>query len=105
MTPRILRKPQAARDILQIASYISEDSLDASIRFLEAVETTFLALARRPLMGASRTFKDATLAGIRMWRVKGFESYLIFYRPLADGIDVVRLVHGARDIETLFRGE
>jgi toxin ParE1/3/4 len=37
-----------------------------------------------------------------MWRVRGFERYLIFYRPTDDGIDVVRVLHGSRDIESLF---
>ena len=37
-----------------------------------------------------------------MWRVKGFEKYLVFYRPLKDGIVVLRVIHGARDIEDLF---
>jgi len=34
--------------------------------------------------------------------VSGFENYLIFYRPLQDGIDVLRIVRGARDIGRLF---
>jgi toxin ParE1/3/4 len=29
-------------------------------------------------------------------------NYLIFYRPLADGIEIVRVLHGARDIDSLF---
>jgi toxin ParE1/3/4 len=37
-----------------------------------------------------------------VWRVKDFEKYLIFYRPQKDGIDVLRIIHGARDIEELF---
>jgi toxin ParE1/3/4 len=37
-----------------------------------------------------------------MWPIGGFEKYLIFYLPLPDGIDVIRVVHGARDIERLF---
>jgi len=104
MTPRIARKPQAKRDVIQIASFIAEDSLDASDRFLESVEAAFLALARRPLMGPSRAFRDPQLAGIRMWPVKDFGKYLIFYRPLATGIEVPRVVHGARDIRKLFGG-
>jgi len=35
--------------------------------------------------------------------VKGFERYLIFYRPLTDGVEILRAIHGARDIERLFR--
>jgi toxin ParE1/3/4 len=40
-----------------------------------------------------------------MWPVKDFEKYLIFYRSLPEGIEVVRIIHGARDIERLFGAE
>jgi plasmid stabilization system protein ParE len=35
--------------------------------------------------------------------VKDFEKYLIFYRPMKDGVVVLRVIHAARDIENLFR--
>jgi hypothetical protein len=37
--------------------------------------------------------------------VKGFESYLVFYLPHQNGIDMIRVIHGARDIESLFARE
>jgi len=40
--------------------------------------------------------------GVRMWRVKGFRRYLIFYRPIEDGIEIVRVIHSSRDIAALF---
>jgi plasmid stabilization system protein ParE len=46
--PRIIRKPKARRDIVDIASFIALDSPLAAERFLEAVEVTFYALARVP---------------------------------------------------------
>ena len=100
--PRIVRKPKAKRDIVDIASFIALDSAPAAERFVEAVEVTLQALARMPRMGAARTFRRPSLAGLRMWSIKGFERYLVFYRPLPDGIDVIRVVHGARDIQRLF---
>ena len=56
-------------------------------------------------MGSPREFQNSHLIGIRQWRVSGFENYLIFYRPIEDGIEVLRVLHGARDIEGLFREE
>jgi len=41
-------------------------------------------------------------AGLRVWPIKAFENYLIFYQPTDAGIDVVRVIHAARDIEALF---
>lgn len=31
-----------------------------------------------------------------------FPNHLIFYRPVEDGIEVLRVVHGAQDIEAIF---
>ena len=45
---------------------------------------------------------DPDLAAIRRFAIKGFENYLIFYLPTKEGIEVVRIIHGSRDIETIF---
>ena len=103
MIPRILRSPDAGRDIVEIGSFIAEDSIEFADLFLEAVETTLLALAKMPRAGATRTFRNPQFVDVRIWRVKDFEKYLIFYRALDEGIQVLRVVHGARDLEDLFR--
>jgi toxin ParE1/3/4 len=98
----VVRRPRARRDIVEIAVFIALDSVEASDRFLEAVESTFQALARMPRVGALCRFRNPRFVGVRMWRVRDFENYLIFYRPRQDGVEVLRLVHGARDIASLF---
>ena len=40
-----------------------------------------------------------------MWHVKGFEDYLIFYRPIDDGVEIFRVLPGKRDIEAIFNDE
>ncbi|MEK6735455.1 MAG: type II toxin-antitoxin system RelE/ParE family toxin [Pseudomonadota bacterium] len=49
------------------------------------------------MIGAPLTLRDLTLAGMRKWRVKDFDNYLIFYLPHHDGILVVRVLHAARN--------
>jgi toxin ParE1/3/4 len=83
-------------------AYIGERNLDAAERFLVAAEETFLKLAEMPQMGRLREFSQPHLADIRSWPIRGFENYLIFYRAMAIGIDVLRVIHGARDIDRLF---
>ena len=39
---------------------------------------------------------------MRKWRVSGFENYLVFYLPRADGVSIVRVLHAARDWWSLF---
>ena len=48
--------------------------------------------------------RDARLADIRVWRISGFEKHLIFYRPCPKGVEILDVIHGARDIETLVFG-
>jgi len=40
--------------------------------------------------------------GLRAWPIDGFRNHLVFYRPTDEGVDIVRVLHGARDIEALF---
>ena len=68
-------------------------------RFLEAAYVTFQELARMPGMGRIRSFPHARLDKLRSFRIKGFENYLIFYRPIQDGVEVFHVVHGARELE------
>lgn len=94
--------PQARVDLVEIASRIGRDNKSSAIRFIDAVEGTFKTLLRSPHLGLRGEFRSPHLADIHRWRVKGFENYLIFYRTLADGISVVRILHGARDVDAIF---
>jgi toxin ParE1/3/4 len=97
----VKRRPQVAIDLLDHAEHISKDSLDTALRFLDAAESTFIFVAKNPEIGALCRFSSAQAEHVRFWPVKGFDKYLIFYQPLSDGIEVVRLLHGARDLEKI----
>lgn len=47
------KRPQVIRDLIELATYIAEDNLEASHRFLAAAETTFKQLGKMPGMGKS----------------------------------------------------
>ena len=100
---RIIRSGKAVRDLVEHYAYIGLDSPDAAERFVTAAEQAFRDLAHMPDMGRHRQFPDAPLAGLRQWHVPGFRNYLIFYRPVEGGIEVLRVLHGARDIKRLFQ--
>lgn len=102
---RVRRSEQAKRDLIEQAWHIAQDSVDAAERFLAACEEAFDTLVRMPEMGVPREFRNPRLEGLRMWPVRGFEKHLVFYQPLADGIRVVRVLHGARDIEGILESE
>jgi toxin ParE1/3/4 len=103
--PRVLKRPAVELDLEGIAAYIGEDNADAANRFLAAAERALEQLARMPEMGQSRVFKNPKLRGLRSWRVSGFSNYLIFYFPIADGIEVLRLVHGAQNLQEILSND
>jgi toxin ParE1/3/4 len=104
MARRVSRKPEVRRDLVGLADYISRDNLDAALRFLDAAERTFNFLAANNQSGQQCGFQQPEIAGLRVWPIEGFRNYLVFYRPTDDGVEILRVLHGARDIEALFGG-
>lgn len=86
---------------MEQASYLAQDNLSAAVRFLSAAEEAFRLLARMPAMGSRRNFANPRLSGLRPWRVPGFEMHLIFYRAIPGGIEVLRVLHGSRDVPSI----
>lgn len=99
---RVIRRVAAKRDLQAHFAYIAEDNEGAAFRFLSAAEESFHDLARNPLMGVACRLRGQRAKGFRRWRVKGFENYLIFYRRIGGGVEIARVMHGARDLERLF---
>jgi toxin ParE1/3/4 len=94
--PRVLKRPQAEADFDDIWWYIAQDNPDAADRLLDAIDERCNLLAQFPLVGTSR---DELIPGLRSTPVG---SYLVFYLPLDDGIEVLRVLHASRDIDSLF---
>ncbi|MBY0505184.1 MAG: type II toxin-antitoxin system RelE/ParE family toxin [Bryobacteraceae bacterium] len=66
-------------------------------RFLQQAEESFRDLASHPAMGAPLSSRAARFEGLRKWRVKQFENFLIFYLPRPDGVSIIRILHATRD--------
>lgn len=96
LMPRLLKRPEAENDLEEIWWFIAQDSPDNADRFLDRIQESCLALSDFPKMGVSREELKTDL------RSQPVGNYLIFYFPLEDGIDIVRVLHGSRDIERLF---
>jgi toxin ParE1/3/4 len=69
---------------------------------VEAAYETFKMLAVNSELGRRRRFRNPRLRNVRSFRVSGFGNYLIFYRAVGEGIQVLHIYHGARDLEALF---
>jgi plasmid stabilization system protein ParE len=95
----IRRRPGVDQDIFDIAEYLLGHSPQAARRFVDAVEETLKDLSATPGFGSRKEFAAPGLAEVRSWWIKGFESFLIYYLPLFDGIDVLAIMRGSRDTE------
>src|SRR5439155_20053370 len=97
MSLRVVVRLLAETDLLESALFIAEDDPAAAQRFLDEAEKGFRRLAEFPEIGSSRIASDPALAGLRLWPIPSFEKFRICYIPRADHIDVLRVLHGARD--------
>jgi toxin ParE1/3/4 len=93
---RIIRAPAAESDALEIWSYIAEDNPEAADRLIDRFDEIIRTISKQPELGRSVEELAPKL------RFVPIGSYLIFYRPSEDGVEIVRLLHGARDITAEF---
>ncbi len=94
--PRILKRPRAQADLAEIWDFIAEDSQARADSFLDRLDQSFHGLAGNPHMGRAR--------GELCQNLRSFPSgrYMIFYLVLPDEIEIVRVLHGARDLGAIF---
>lgn len=101
--PQIILSDAAQADILeQFEWYETKAGEKLARRWNEAATTTVLRIANRPGIGSPCHFRPEELRDTRRVAVKKFPKHLIFYQTHGDGILVLRIVHGARDLESLF---
>ena len=98
-TLRIL--PAADRDIDEAARFIAQDNLDHALRLYDAVEVTFRMLSEQPQQWPLFGLDHPRLRDIRRCWVSGFRNPLVFYRVQQNVVEVVRVLHGARDIPAI----
>lgn len=100
---RILRTPQTKQDLLDIGEYIAQHNQQAAFDFLDEMEAKFHLLAANPKIGQLCADLASDLpSDLRQFPVG---NYVIFYRPLADGIVIYRVLHGRRDLPQVFQDE
>jgi toxin ParE1/3/4 len=102
---RLVVRALAKGDLDEQARYIARDNVEAALRFLDAAEAAFDRLRSSPEIGKTRRFQHPTLSNIRSWPIPGFEKYVIFYRPDSLKVDVLRVIHAARDLAALLGPE
>ncbi len=89
----------AQADLEELAAFVAADSSPAAHRLILEIHDAIRRLVRFPGIGHRR--RD-TSDDIRLWRVR---STVIVYRPAEEGIDVLRVVSGWRDLGRLLGGD
>lgn len=89
---KVLRTPQVDLDLFEIGFYIAQDSLKAAEKTLLQIDQKCRLLLRSPEIGQRR---EELAEGLRSFPAG---SYVIFYQIIKEGIEIIRVLHGARDI-------
>jgi toxin ParE1/3/4 len=106
MTDLVTQRPRARLDLLEQFVYLAENAgVEVAERYFTAVDETCARLVAQPHSGTSYDSGMENLAGLRRVLVKDFDNYLLFYMPRAGGIEIIRVLHGARDIAIIFGTE
>jgi toxin ParE1/3/4 len=101
----LIKRPIVIQDLIDHATYISLDNLDAGDRFLYAAEATFKRLTELPGIGKLSGFSNSKLAQIRQYPIKGFNKYIVFYQISPEAVEIIRVLHGAQNLEFILEQE
>jgi plasmid stabilization system protein ParE len=88
--------PAAKGDLLKILEYLEGDSPNAILKVVDALDDAMQLLADNPGVGHLRP--DLTPQDVRFWSVF---KYLVIYRPDTKPLQIVRVLHGRRDVRRL----
>lgn len=93
---RYLISPSASRDLNAIADYFLTRNVDAGERLFQEFTKKCQYIAQFPNLGKSYSYLRPSLRGLPL------DGYIIFYRVVEDGVEIVRVVSGRQDLESLF---
>ena len=97
--PIIIKRPRARSDLSEIWDYIAADNDTRADAFVDLIDQKFQALAGHPNLGRSR---DELEEGLRSFPVG---KYVIFYRVIPEVVEIVRVLHGSRDLNAIFTSD
>ncbi len=90
--------PAADTDVDDAALFIAKNNLTAALKFYDAVDHTYRQIREHPNRWPRYELEHPDLANLHKRSVVKFDKYLVFYRTEADVVEIIRVLHGARDI-------
>lgn len=97
---RVRLRPRADRDVDSAIAYLLKDRPVTAQQFVRELEAALRRISQRPAIGSPRYAR--VLQGLRVWQLPRF-PYLVFYLQRRSYLDVIRVLHGARDVPTALR--
>ena len=99
--PRLIVAPEARQDLRGIRDYIARDDPEAARRVITRLRDVARLVAGAPALGRRRPELGSELRSFVA------DRYVLFYRPLAGarGIELARVLHGARDVDAVFSAD
>ena len=105
MNRRIVKSDRAVLDLVEVSDYLAERSPNAALRFLQAADEDFSRLCALPGIGTPYEVNGRPTGNLRYLPLSRFRQYIVFYRDVAYGIEVVRVIHGSRNIHAILADE
>jgi toxin ParE1/3/4 len=104
---KVLYRQAASDDVTrQFRYYLVDQNLpEVAVRFRDALRHTMESLCQHPLVGSRYRSSAPQLQDLRSWPIAGFEAIRIYYRVESDAIDVIRILHGKRDLKRILETE
>ncbi|MEQ9588055.1 MAG: type II toxin-antitoxin system RelE/ParE family toxin [Parvibaculaceae bacterium] len=93
---RLKISEQAMADLDGIWDYIADDNPVAADRLLDRINAHCQSYAHQPELGEARPELGSSLRSFSVG------MYVVYYRATSEGIEVARVLHGARDVDRLF---
>jgi toxin ParE1/3/4 len=94
---KVIFSPKAVEDLEDIWLYIAQDSLDRADNFIDALRNFCMEdLTLFPKIGSTRDYLSKDLLALP------FKNYMIYYRCQSAQMEIVRVLHGSRDMGTIF---
>ena len=93
----VRRTPTSRKDYRAVWDYVAQDNPDAADALLRKLDETLGMLSEHPNAGQRRPELRPRLRSFPVG------NYLIFYRPMRRGVELVRILHGARNLRQVFK--
>jgi len=95
---RLAQRRAAENDVFEQLTYLATESPAVAHRYAMALEHAYECIRNMPEIGFVRSYRAGDLRAVRVWPVPGFRRYLIFYRVMPALVEIVRVLHSARDV-------